>query len=213
MSCDSSRRKLWREIGLNTKQMEDIFHRAKSKVQGTKVSVDTKTEWIEKTNRILALFDFLDIPRPVHSKTGLPRLSSLAGYAALWDSLSTIEIPTIGEPEGLTKENLTSALTRMGALALQQGTEIKLVVVGGAAMLLGYAIRRATHDMDVFVLAPKEVRSVRDMAKAVAGEMNWADDWLNDGAKVIFGALARASAYFLRPASKSSYHQARNSWL
>ena len=199
MSSDSNRRKLWKEIGLNSRQMEDIFRSARSRSLTGKISDEMKTAWIEKTNRVMALFDFLDIPRPVHGKTGLPRPSSLAGYAALWDALSTIEIPVLGVATGLTKDDLASALTKLGALALRQGTTIKLAVVGGAAMLLGYAIKRATHDMDVLVVAPKEVSSVRKMAKAVAEEMNWADDWLNDGAKGYLRGISEGRQVFSAP--------------
>ena len=66
-------------------------------------------------------------------------------------------------------------------------------------MLLGYAIKRATHDMDVLVIAPKEVRSVREMAKVVAGELNWAEDWLNDGAKGYLRGVSEGKEVFSAP--------------
>jgi hypothetical protein len=49
----------------------------------------------------------------------------------------------------LSEEEITRAFARLGELAQKQGTEIDLVVVGGAAMVLAYKARAATHDVDV----------------------------------------------------------------
>ena len=83
----------------------------------------------------------------------------------------------------LTHKEITEALTRVGDLALARNTEIELLLVGGALMVLRFGSREATRDVDVIVLAPADVSVVRDIARVVAQERNWENDWLNDAAK------------------------------
>ena len=45
----------------------------------------------------------------------------------------------------LTRLEIESALTRLGALALQNNTPIELIVVGGAAMVLVFQARQSTR--------------------------------------------------------------------
>ena len=189
MSCDVNRRKLWNILGLNDKKMESIFYQAKRGVQKRRISKVEKEEWLEKTKRILALFDYYDIERPVHSVTGIPRLSSLAGFAAVEDAISIIEIPIFGNATGgLTKDEIVDGLTLLGQKAFEQGTMIRLLAVGGAALILAYSLKRATHDVDVYIMSPNERQVVRDLVQSVANEMDWTNDWLNEGAKgYIFG--------------------------
>lgn len=78
---------------------------------------------------------------------------------------------------------MIAALRRLGELAQSQNIEIELLTVGGAVMVLAYKARLATHDVDAIVMAPREARIVHDLAKEVAQELNWPQDWLNDGAK------------------------------
>jgi predicted nucleotidyltransferase len=54
----------------------------------------------------------------------------------------------------LTKEQITTALTRLGELALEQNETIHLLIVGGAALVLAYEVRQSTHDVDVIILSP-----------------------------------------------------------
>lgn len=82
-----------------------------------------------------------------------------------------------------TRQEILNGLTRLGELAKERGLSIKLTLVGGAAMVLGFDARQSTKDVDVVILEPKEARLVRDLARQVAEEFNWPEDWLNDGAK------------------------------
>ncbi len=50
-------------------------------------------------------------------------------------------------------------------------------------MVLVYGARQSTRDVDAAILAPPEARKVRDLARVVAEERGWPDDWLNDAAK------------------------------
>src|SRR5262245_5107082 len=83
----------------------------------------------------------------------------------------------------LTRQEIIIALERLGQLALAQGYTLQLVVVGGAAMVLGYNARPSTHDIDALFLPPPEAHVVRGWAKIIAHEFAWPDDWLNDAAK------------------------------
>jgi len=96
----------------------------------------------------------------------------------------------------LTREEIIEALERLGELAHAQGQPIELVAVGGAVMVLAYNARQATHDIDVAILSPREARIVRDLAKKVAAERGWADDWLNDGAKGYLVGISTGAVIF-----------------
>jgi predicted nucleotidyltransferase len=83
----------------------------------------------------------------------------------------------------ITREEITQAFSRLGELAIAQGDSIELIAVGGAAMVLAFDARQSTHDVDVAVVLPREARIVRELAKRVALERDWPEDWLNDAAK------------------------------
>ena len=86
----------------------------------------------------------------------------------------------------LSKRDLDVGLRRLGELAVERGVEIDLVVVGGAAMVLGFAAREATKDVDVVIRAPAPA-VVRQLAADLAEELGWPADWLNDAAKGFVG--------------------------
>src|SRR6185312_13642276 len=70
-----------------------------------------------------------------------------------------------------------------GQLAIESGIRIELLLIGGALMVLRFRARESTRDVDVAILAPADAQKVRDLARRVAEEYGWPDDWLNDGAK------------------------------
>lgn len=82
----------------------------------------------------------------------------------------------------LNELDIVSALKRLGELATAQDYALHLIVVGDAAMVLGYQARQATHDIDVVFLPPPEPRVIRIWAKTVAEERGWPEDWLNNAA-------------------------------
>ncbi len=83
----------------------------------------------------------------------------------------------------LNREEIISALTRLGELAAKAGEVVELLLLGGGVMVLAFNARESTRDIDVAILAPGEARIVRSFAAQVAAERNWPDDWLNDAAK------------------------------
>jgi predicted nucleotidyltransferase len=96
-------------------------------------------------------------------------------------------------------EEIKDGLRRLGELAQAQGLHIRLALVGGAAMVLGYRARLSTRDVDAVILAPKEVRLVRDLVKSVAAEREWPEDWLNDGAKGYLVGISEGIILFSAP--------------
>ena len=82
-----------------------------------------------------------------------------------------------------TRSEIEAGLKRLGELAQAKGLYIQLTLVGGAVMVLRFDARPSTRDVDAVILAPHEARLVRELAKQVAEEHGWPEDWLNDGAK------------------------------
>jgi hypothetical protein len=83
----------------------------------------------------------------------------------------------------LSRQEIEAALERLGQIAAANGQTLHLVVIGGAAMVLGYDARPATRDIDAFLQAPPEPQEVRKWVRAVADELGWPEEWLNDAAK------------------------------
>jgi predicted nucleotidyltransferase len=72
-----------------------------------------------------------------------------------------------------SSDEILDGLKRLGELAQAQGLHIRLTLVGGAVMVLAYQARLSTRDVDAVILAPKEARLVRNLAKQVAEEHDW----------------------------------------
>ncbi|MBA3994011.1 MAG: hypothetical protein C0469_10840 [Cyanobacteria bacterium DS2.3.42] len=81
------------------------------------------------------------------------------------------------------REEIIDALTKLGALSQSEGETIELILVGGGVMVLVFGERDSTRDLDVLIVTPTESRKVKELAKVIALERGWADDWLNDAAK------------------------------
>jgi hypothetical protein len=99
----------------------------------------------------------------------------------------------------LTRSDIENALRRLGELALQQDETIELLVVGGAAMVLGYDARLATHDVDAIAVQPESARLVRSLVQQIAAELDWPSDWLNDGAKGFLMGLSEGGVIYAAP--------------
>lgn len=91
----------------------------------------------------------------------------------------------------LNQHDIIAAFARLGQLAAADGVTLHLIVVGGAAMVLGYQARESTHDIDALFLPPPEARVVRTWATTIAQEFGWPEDWLNDAAKGYLVGLSR----------------------
>jgi hypothetical protein len=88
-----------------------------------------------------------------------------------------------------TRKQIAEGIDRLGQLAVESGMKIEMVLVGGALMVLQFGTRESTRDVDVAILAP-EASKVRKLARTVAEERGWPEDWLNDGAKAYLIGLS-----------------------
>lgn len=95
-----------------------------------------------------------------------------------------------------SREEIQDGLRRLGELAQSQGYHVRLVLVGGAAMVLGYGARQSTRDVDAVILSPAEANLVRNLIKKIAAENDWPEDWLNDGAKGYMVGISEGSLLF-----------------
>jgi hypothetical protein len=98
-----------------------------------------------------------------------------------------------------TRKEIAAGIERLGQLAVESGMAIKLVLIGGALMVLRFQARESTRDVDVAIVAPAEAQRVRELARAVAAEHEWPDDWLNDGAKGYLVGVSSGPIVFSAP--------------
>src|SRR5688500_942190 len=99
----------------------------------------------------------------------------------------------------LGKSDLSAALARLGELASARGQHVELLLLGGTLLLLPFETRPATRDVDVVTLHPPDRAFVRELARAVAAERGWPDDWINDAAKGFFSGPADGPVIFSAP--------------
>lgn len=82
----------------------------------------------------------------------------------------------------LTRDELEFGLKEVIQRLQERGEPAELRIVGGAAISLWHnAARGATQDIDA-TLSPADV--ILDVAKDVAAEQGWPDDWVNDKAQI-----------------------------
>ena len=98
-----------------------------------------------------------------------------------------------------TRREIESGLRKLGELARAKGLKIKLTLVGGAVMVLRFGARLSTRDVDAVILFPPEARIVRELARQVAEENDWPEDWLNDGAKGYLVGISDGDVLFQAP--------------
>ncbi|HNQ88143.1 MAG TPA: DUF6036 family nucleotidyltransferase [Verrucomicrobiota bacterium] len=78
--------------------------------------------------------------------------------------------------ENLNRARIVQALNRLGQLAEEEGVLVELCLFGGAAMMLAYAARESTKDVDAMV-KPTDVAA--RFARQVATELGLDESWLN----------------------------------
>ena len=98
-----------------------------------------------------------------------------------------------------TRNEIEEGLKRLGELAQTKGLHIQLTLVGGAVMVLQFNARPSTRDIDAVILQPREARLVRELARKVADEFEWTEDWLNDGAKGYLVGISDGPIIFQAP--------------
>ena len=81
----------------------------------------------------------------------------------------------------LTRELIEQAFDRMGAIAARRGLVIEIAVYGGSCLVLASDIRDASADVDAVFLTNRS--AVYAIADAVAREMGFASNWLNEAVR------------------------------
>lgn len=97
------------------------------------------------------------------------------------------------------RQEIEEGLRRLGELAHAKGLQVELTLVGGAVMVLRFDARPSTRDIDAVILSPREARIVRDLARQVAEEHDWPEDWLNDGAKGYLVGISQGPLVYQAP--------------
>ena len=101
--------------------------------------------------------------------------------------MKSASVPEV--PPHLTDPSVNSALSRdviLRALSAlsdelgQHGVTGELCLFGGTVMVLSFAARLSTKDVDA-IFQPS--RLIREVARRLADEQNLPEDWLNDGVK------------------------------
>ena len=101
--------------------------------------------------------------------------------------------------ERLSEADIRRALEALAAALPVARPPRELWVVGGAALVLLYAARETTKDVDGFALEPSTTAELRAASASVAGELALPSDWLNDGAKGYVHGLAPGELLFSSP--------------
>lgn len=103
------------------------------------------------------------------------------------------------ETEFLTRDQIEQALRWLGEIAVSEGQTIEMLIVGGAAMMLGYNARPATRDVDGVFFEPPPASVIRRWIEQVASGAALPDDWLNDAAKGFLVGHSRGRKVFSAP--------------
>lgn len=103
------------------------------------------------------------------------------------------------ETQLLTRDEIEQALRRLGEIAVSEGQTIEVLIVGGAAMMLGYEARPATRDVDGVFFEPPSAVIIRRWIEDVATAMELPRDWFNDAAKGFLVGHSRGRRIFSAP--------------
>ncbi len=97
-------------------------------------------------------------------------------------------------PKLFSAADLTDALEALAQeLALTDASH-ELLVVGGAALVLGFGAPRTTRDVDVYELDNR----VRNAARAVAAKLDLPDTWMSDEARAFMRSPSKGKPLFAR---------------
>lgn len=86
---------------------------------------------------------------------------------------------------GLSRDTLLSAFQAMSDALADRNTTGELCLLGGSVMVLAFAARAATKDVDA-IFQPAQL--VRDVAREVGESLGFPEHWLNDAAKGFISA-------------------------
>ena len=93
------------------------------------------------------------------------------------------------------RESLRQALALLGEELAARGAFVELAVYGGGALMLQFAWRESTEDLDAVVREGSDERLLAPAVQAVATRLGLEPDWLND-AVGMFTPLEEDEALF-----------------
>jgi hypothetical protein len=88
----------------------------------------------------------------------------------------------------MTTELIRRALSRMGELAVREGTKLEVCIYGGAVMMLAYHSRDMTKDVDA-IIQPSALGW--KLARRVGDELGLPEGWINDDVKMFVAPTER----------------------
>ena len=92
----------------------------------------------------------------------------------------------------LTKSDIQRGLERLSTLAAAEGVTLEIALYGGAVMVLAFDARPTTKDVDAIV-HPAGV--AMRLAKRIAREFNWHEEWLNDDVRMFVSPVETKHAW------------------
>jgi hypothetical protein len=92
------------------------------------------------------------------------------------------------------RDALLDAFDRIGRAAVLAGTQLRIAVYGGSALMLASNFRFATEDVDVSELVRPLPAWLTAVLHEIARENHWHDDWFNDGVVFHLSSLADRAA-------------------
>jgi hypothetical protein len=103
------------------------------------------------------------------------------------------------ETQLLSRHEIEQALRRLGEIAVSEGHTVEVLIIGGAAMMLGYDARPATRDVDGVFFEPPPASVIRCWIEEVASDFGLPSDWFNDAAKGFLVGYSRSRKVFSAP--------------
>ena len=92
------------------------------------------------------------------------------------------------------RDALLDAFDQIGRVAVLAGTQLRIAVYGGSALMLASNFRFATEDVDVSELVRPLPAWLAAVLHEIARENHWHDDWFNDGVAFHLSSLADRAA-------------------
>ncbi len=84
------------------------------------------------------------------------------------------------DPPGLSKKAILKALQNLSDELAKQNIKGEICLFGGTVMVLAFAARAATKDVDAIF---RPTRTIRALAEMIGEENQLPEGWLNDGVK------------------------------